>query len=77
MSEAIGIFVIGRFMFASNFPVAVLRVDDDTLVRSVQRMLDDFSDADCRRFFVGNAAAFYRLGLRAVADPSGRSSGSS
>lgn len=58
---AIAIFGIDRCMFASNFPVAGLRIDYDTLVRSVSRMLDDFSDDDRRRFFVGNAAAFYRL----------------
>lgn len=61
--EAIAIFGIGRCMFASNFPVAGLRVDFDTLVRGVRRMLDDFSEADRHRFFVANAAAFYRLEL--------------
>jgi predicted TIM-barrel fold metal-dependent hydrolase len=59
--EAIDLFGIGRCMFASNFPVAGLRVDFDTLVRSVSRMLEDFSDADRHRFFVANAVAFYRL----------------
>jgi predicted TIM-barrel fold metal-dependent hydrolase len=59
--DAIAIFGISRCMFASNFPVAGLRVDYDTLVQSVSRMLDDFSDEDRSRFFVGNAAAFYRL----------------
>jgi hypothetical protein len=41
--------------------VAGLRIDYDTLVRAVRRMLDDFSDADRHRFFVANAVAFYRL----------------
>ena len=59
--RALAIFGIERCMFASNFPVAGLRVDFDTLVRSVSRMLDDFSDSDRHRFFVSNAAAFYRL----------------
>jgi len=59
--RAVAIFGIGRCMFASNFPVAGLRIEYDTLVRSVARMLDDFSDSDRHRFFVGNAAAFYRL----------------
>jgi predicted TIM-barrel fold metal-dependent hydrolase len=59
--SAIGIFGVDRCMFASNFPVAGLRVDYDTLVCSVSRMLDDFSDSDRQRFFVANAAAFYRL----------------
>jgi predicted TIM-barrel fold metal-dependent hydrolase len=48
-------------MFASNFPVAGLRIDYDTLVRAVRQMLDDRSDADRHRFFVGNAVRFYRL----------------
>lgn len=59
--RAISIFGIDRCMFASNFPVAGLRVDYDTLVRSVSRMLEGFSASDRQRFFVGNAAAFYRL----------------
>jgi predicted TIM-barrel fold metal-dependent hydrolase len=48
-------------MFASNFPVAGLRVDYDTLVRSVARMVSGFSAAQQHAFFVGNAARFYRL----------------
>lgn len=59
--DAIAIFGIERCMFASNFPVAGLRVDYDTLVRSVARMIEDFPAADRQRFFVGNAVAFYRL----------------
>jgi predicted TIM-barrel fold metal-dependent hydrolase len=59
--DAIAIFGIARCMFASNFPVAGLRVDYDTLVRSVHRMIADFSPADQERFFWRNAAAFYRL----------------
>jgi len=59
--RAVAIFGIERCMFASNFPVAGLRIDYDTLVRSVSRMLEDFSDADRHCFFVGNAAVFYRL----------------
>jgi predicted TIM-barrel fold metal-dependent hydrolase len=59
--DAIAIFGIGRCMFASNFPVAGLRVDFDTLVSSVSRMLEDFDAADRHRFFVTNAVAFYRL----------------
>ena len=50
-------------MFASNFPVAGLRIDYDTLVRSLDRMLADRSQADRDRFFWKNAAAFYRLSL--------------
>src|SRR6185369_10590499 len=44
--EAIAIFGIERCMFASNFPVAGLRIDYDTLVRSLDKMLGDRSQAD-------------------------------
>ncbi|MFP5405852.1 MAG: amidohydrolase family protein, partial [Gammaproteobacteria bacterium] len=59
--DAISIFGIDRCMFASNFPVAGLRIDFDTLVRAVHRMIEDFPAADQNRFFVDNARAFYRL----------------
>ena len=59
--DAIAIFGIERCLFASNFPVAGLRIDYDTLVRSLSRMLADRSPADCDRFFWKNAANFYRL----------------
>jgi predicted TIM-barrel fold metal-dependent hydrolase len=59
--EAIRIFGIERCMFATNFPVAGLRVDYDTLVRSVKRMLTHFSAEDQDRLFWKNAMAFYRL----------------
>ena len=64
---AIAIFGIERCMFASNFPVAGLRIDYDTLVTSLSRMLADLSERDRRRFFVGNAARFYRLD--GISDP--------
>lgn len=60
---AIGIFGIERCMFASNFPVAGLRVGFEGLVTSVARMIGDFSETDRNRFFAGNANDFYRLGL--------------
>ena len=59
--DAISIFGIERCMFASNFPVAGLRIDYDTLVRSVARMIADFPSADRDRFFRKNAEAFYRV----------------
>jgi predicted TIM-barrel fold metal-dependent hydrolase len=61
--EAIAIFGIDRCIFASNFPVAGLRIDYDTLVRSLDRMLADRSQADRDRFFWKNAASFYRLSV--------------
>ena len=59
--EAIAIFGIERCMFATNFPVAGSRVDYDTLVRSVARMLEPFTRQHREAFFVGNAVRFYRL----------------
>ncbi len=61
--EAIAIFGIERCIFASNFPVAGLRIDYDTLVRSLNRMLADRSQADRDRFFWKNAVSFYRLSI--------------
>jgi predicted TIM-barrel fold metal-dependent hydrolase len=59
--DAIAIFGIDRCLFATNFPVAGLRVDYDTLVRAVQRMIGDVSAENQARFFWKNAASFYRL----------------
>jgi predicted TIM-barrel fold metal-dependent hydrolase len=63
VQEAIAIFGIERCLFATNFPVAGLRIDYDTLVRSLSRMMADRSPADRERFFWRNAAAFYRLAM--------------
>jgi predicted TIM-barrel fold metal-dependent hydrolase len=59
--DAIAIFGIERCIFASNFPVAGLRIDYDTLVRSLDRMLAGRSPTERDGFFWRNAAAFYRL----------------
>src|SRR3954469_16655362 len=70
--DAIAIFGIQRCMFATNFPVAGLRVGYDQLVTAVSRMLEDFSARDRERFFVNNAMAFYRLPFTArIRDASG------
>lgn len=61
--DALAIFGIERAMFATNFPVAGLRIDYDGLVRSVALMLQDFSCEDRDRFFWRNTAAFYCLSL--------------
>ena len=66
--DAIAIFGIERCLFATNFPVARLRIDYDTLVRSVSRMIEHLPQADRERFFWKNAAAFYRLSLAELAD---------
>jgi len=59
--EALSIFGISRCMFASNFPVASLRIDFNTLVTSMARMVSGFSEKEQQDFFVNNAAKFYRL----------------
>jgi predicted TIM-barrel fold metal-dependent hydrolase len=61
--DAIAIFGIERSVFASNFPVASLRIGYGPLVDAMSRMLADFSPEDRDRFFWKNAAAFYRLAL--------------
>jgi predicted TIM-barrel fold metal-dependent hydrolase len=61
--DAIAIFGIERCMFATNFPVAGLRVGYDALVRSVARMVAPFPAAARDAFFWKNAARFYRLDI--------------
>jgi predicted TIM-barrel fold metal-dependent hydrolase len=61
--DAIAIFGVERAVFATNFPVASLRIGYGALVAAMSRMLADFSPADRDRFFWKNAAAFYRLEL--------------
>ena len=63
--EALSIFGIHRCMFASNFPVASLRIDYNTLVTSVAQMISGFTPKEQADFFVNNAANFYRLPLTA------------
>jgi Amidohydrolase len=59
--DALAIFGIERSMFASNFPVAGLRINYDVLVRAMKRMLAHLSVEDQERFFWRNACTFYRL----------------
>jgi predicted TIM-barrel fold metal-dependent hydrolase len=59
--DAIAIFGIERSVFATNFPVASLRIGYDALVKAMSRMLADRSAEDRDRFFWKNAASFYRL----------------
>jgi predicted TIM-barrel fold metal-dependent hydrolase len=61
--DAMAIFGIERCIFATNFPVASLRIDYDRLVRSLSRMLVGYSPPDRDRFFWRNAASFYRLSV--------------
>lgn len=60
--DALAIFGVERCMFASNFPVAGLRIGYDNLVRAVARMVEDPSARAA--LFWRNAARFYRLDVR-------------
>jgi predicted TIM-barrel fold metal-dependent hydrolase len=59
--DAIAIFGIERAIFASNFPVAGLRIGYGPLVAAMHRMMGHLSPEDRDRFFWKNAKAFYRL----------------
>jgi predicted TIM-barrel fold metal-dependent hydrolase len=59
--DALAIFGIERAIFASNFPVAGLRIGYGALVAAMSRMLRHLPLADRDRFFWKNAKAFYRL----------------
>ena len=59
--DAIAIFGIGRSVFATNFPVASLRIGYGALVEAMRRMLADRSPEERDGFFWKNAASFYRL----------------
>ncbi|HUI35504.1 MAG TPA: amidohydrolase family protein [Stellaceae bacterium] len=59
--DAIAIFGIERSVFATNFPVASLKIGYGPLVAAMSRMLADRSPEDRDKFFWKNAAAFYRL----------------
>jgi len=61
VSDALAIFGIERAMFASNFPVAGLRLGYGALVDAMNRMLTDRAPLERERFFWRNAAEFYRL----------------
>jgi predicted TIM-barrel fold metal-dependent hydrolase len=61
--DALAIFGTGRSMFASNFPVAGLRIDYDGLVRAMKRMIAHLPAEEQDRFFWRNACAFYRLAV--------------
>ena len=61
--EALAIFGPARAMFASNFPVAGLRIGYGELVRAVARMVEDLPAPTREALFWRNAARFYRLTL--------------
>jgi len=59
--DAIAIFGIELAIFATNFPVAGLRIGYGALVAAMSRMVRHLSPEDRDRFFWKNAKAFYRL----------------
>ena len=59
--DALAIFGVERAMFATNFPVAKLRIGYDALVDAISRMLAHLSPPQRDLFFWKNAKAFYRL----------------
>ena len=65
LRDALAIFGVERCMFATNFPVAGLRVSYDALVRAVARMVSDQPAADREALFWRNAARFYRIAIEA------------
>jgi predicted TIM-barrel fold metal-dependent hydrolase len=61
--DALSIFGADRCMFASNFPVAGLRIAYGDLVRAIARMVNDLPQAQRDGLFWANAARFYRLAI--------------
>ncbi len=61
--DTVSIFGIERCMFASNFPVAGLRIGYDELVRAMRRILAPFDAAQQEAFFWRNAKRFYRISI--------------
>jgi predicted TIM-barrel fold metal-dependent hydrolase len=59
--DALAIFGVERAMFATNFPVAGLRIGYGDLVGAMNRMLSDMSPDQRDGFFWRNAKVFYRL----------------
>jgi predicted TIM-barrel fold metal-dependent hydrolase len=59
--DTLAIFGIERCMFASNFPVAGLRIGYDDLVGSMRNILAPFDADQQDAFFCRNAQRFYRI----------------
>ena len=59
--EAIEIFGFSRSMFASNFPVAGLRISYGDQVRAVASMISDCSKNERDNLFYNTAKNFYNL----------------
>jgi predicted TIM-barrel fold metal-dependent hydrolase len=59
--DALAIFGVKRAIFATNFPVAGLRISYPKLVAAISRMLAHLSPEQRDRFFWQNAKIFYRV----------------
>ena len=59
--EAIDIFGFNRFMFASNFPVAGLRIGYVDQLSAIAHMVRDCSIPERNALFHDTAVKFYRL----------------
>jgi predicted TIM-barrel fold metal-dependent hydrolase len=59
--DALAIFGVERAIFATNFPVAGLRIGYGALVAAMRRMLGHLTPEQQDRFFWKNARIFYRL----------------
>lgn len=63
VEETLALFGIQRCLFASNFPVAGLRIGYDALVQAMDAMLEGYDAAQREAFFWRNAKDFYRIEL--------------
>jgi len=61
--DTLAIFGVDRCMFASNYPVDGVKASWDWIYCCFKQATADLPDADRRRLFAGNAAAFYRITL--------------
>lgn len=59
--EAVEVFGVERCMWASNFPVAGLRVGYRAQLEGMLEILSDLSSDETDRVFRRNAAEFYRI----------------
>lgn len=64
--ETIDMFGPGRCMFASNFPVAGLRIGFDDLYNAYKRMVADFPAGERRALFHDTVARVYRIETEAA-----------
>ena len=61
IEETLALFGIARCLFASNYPVAGLRIGYGELVTALQTILVDYDEAQRDGFFWRNARDFYRI----------------